>query len=320
VDRTAARRAAQKALSAATRLQEYRDYLAQVRAFKAAGAPGSPPGGASAIDHEVLAHGRVALADTRTIAGTTLGFVRTLYRSGALAAHAADWRGRVETAGTLRLADLWAAGSVTEAAREALRLAGMGDGVRQAIGAQIGALDARVIAKGSQLIVEATIGGQAVQGILETEPHPTRPATVKALLAGGRLDELTDALSVGEPIYLVGAGLDTNGAYPEDIALHGALAAVREGVRHVRKLEDAGLAVYGGGDPAVIGYIVFFGALAALVAGFILVLTECDGGTPDSTACTVGKVLEALGFLVILIMAAYEKKPPPHRATWRWAA
>jgi hypothetical protein len=305
----AAVRDARGALEAAARLQGYRNYLAQARTFKAARERSGSPDVTSPIDGEVLVHGREALADVRTVSVTALDLVRTLRRGGALEPLAASWRDAVASAGSVRVADLWAVASASGEGREALRRAGVDDTLLQGLDESLGALDARVSVDGSHLVVEGTFDGRAVRGDVETGSRPARPSGVLELLTRGRFEVLADAVERGEPAYLDGAAPAAagSGARPEDVVLHGALAAVRESVRHVRKLEDTGLATHRGGAPGVIAAIVFIVALSVFTAGIILVAThQCDDQASDydGAACKIGRLLEALGFFVLFLVTA----------------
>jgi hypothetical protein len=313
VNTSAARRDAEDALGAAARLQEYRDYLTRARAAKAR--RGSTA--ASSIDREALAHGRRALADARTLSTSALALVRNLSHGGAFDAAAASWVRGVQATGPVRIADAWERLVASDDGPSAMRRAGVGESVLRALGEGVRAVDAHVSADGSRLVVEGTRDGRQVRGALETAARPARPTGVMDLLTRGRFAALTDAVARGQPAYLDGVAPPRGDVRAEELVLFGALGVLRDGTRHVRKLEDAGLATYEGGAPGVVAALLAIGVVL-FVIGAIVVIAECKEENPstgDSGACGVGRVLQALSAALLLYLFFSGDTPAPGTAT-----
>jgi hypothetical protein len=293
----------QTALASATRLQRYRDYLAQARAYKASGA-----GVSHRIDTQVLVEARSALSDVQVLANSTLSVFGSLSRGGALDQMTETWRQAVEVAGTISTLDLWNYAMAEGTNRNAIRAAGVDDALFAALDEAVRAADAQVSAVGDSLQVTGQVNGEPVNTSLATTPRPARAETVPDLLTRGRFAALSNALRHGEPAYLAGVPLVVNDVHAEDVALYVAVTACQEGVRHVRKLEDTGLETYLGASPGVIAAII----IVALIVGLGLAAEYCGkqgigaadhGGTDPSAQekCGLGGLLSFLAIILILL-------------------
>jgi len=304
VNTAALLREAEDAVGAVNRLHEYRDYLAQARAFKARNA--SEPARAGALEAQVLGHGRLALEDVRTLSRTALSVFGMLRSGGGLDPLLVACRRRA--AGGLHARESWDAAVASDSVRGALRRAGVSDGVVLALGEAIRAVDARISAAGTRLLVDGSFGGRRLQGAVETAPRPATPRGVIDLLTQGRFEALAGAVAAGEPAYLDGVGAPPGDARPDELLLLGALGALREATRHVRKLEDAGLSVYEGGEPGTIAVIAAIALVVAIVAA-VMIIADCpdngegepdvDGGGP---VCGIGVLLLVLSLATLALL------------------
>jgi hypothetical protein len=155
--------------------------------------------------------------------------------------------------------------------------------------------------------VEGLIDGERVRARIAARPPAAGlPRDPIELLTAGRFVALCDALERAEPAYLLGTGPRREPPSLEDLLIRDALAGQRESVRHVRKLEDVGLATYSGGDPATVVGIM----LVVAIIGAIIVAAECgdEGPSGPSDACAFGVLLLTLGTAVILGMMFHDKQ------------
>ena len=293
------------ALAAAARLGAYRDYLAEARAYKASGA-GRP----GAIDTQVLAEASQALSDIRAVATSMLTVVGSLSRGGALAPLVESWRQGVQAAGTVSTLDLWQHATAGGANRDAITAAGIDDKILAALDDTVSAADLHVGVERDSLRVTGLVNEQAVTASLRTAPRPATASSAADLLTRGRFETLADAVRRGEPAYLGGVGFIAGDLHAEELALHGSLTAVQEGLRHVRKLEDTGLATVEGAGSLAAWVVVL---LVISLIGILMAAGSC--GHPDALGrendtCTLGKILAALAFFIILGLASddYTKK------------
>jgi hypothetical protein len=301
----AVRREARQGLEAAVRLDGYRRYLARARAHKASARRDAAS--TAAFEREVLAQGRASVSDAYALSRSALAVTRQLWSVGALDERLAATREAAASTGAVEVLELWER-MTTPAAREALRAAGFSDQLQETTDGIVRSLRARLSAEGPRLVVTATADGRALTGSVATV-RAARPATAGELLSRGRFEELVAAVEGGEPAFLDGVSLDSRAGAPgEDLALLGALGVWREGVRHVRKLEDSGLATYAGGDPVTTIIVIGAIGLAALIASAILSAFCDEEEDPDSTACIAKDVLFVIAFIGLSIFGAVTGK------------
>jgi hypothetical protein len=183
--------------------------------------------------------------------------------------------------------------------------------VLRAIGEGVRGLDPTITVEGSRLVAEGTLRGRSWRGVVETAAPPARPRDVADLLARGRFDALAEELTRGEPAYLGASGVGEVTRY-EELVLADALATLREGVRHLRKLEDVGLAIHEGGDPTTIAAI----ALVVLIVSTLIVIAECEsdesGGLDESSidsnkACGIGVFLWVLALVTLGVLTGQKQ-------------
>ena len=281
------------ALQAGTRLRAYYDFLTQARASKASGAAA-----ASGVAAQVLAQAHDALSDFRTVSTSTIRVTGSLAQGGVLSQLLQSWQQAAASAGSVSTLDLWKQVTAPGPGRDAILALGIDDASFAMLDQSVSAVDVHVTADGNQLVVSGEMNGETVNGSLMTVPRPANPASVADLLTRGRFDALSTAFQGGEPAYLQGAALVPDGAYADDVALYGALTAYEEGLRHVRKLEDTGLATYTGAGAVTVLIIV---AVIFGLAGGLMMAEECKGDADQSTACTIGKVLFDIGLVLLMI-------------------
>jgi len=298
-DGAALHRDAQAGLDAAERLRGYGNFLEQARSIKAKSARAG-----GNVDREVYAQSLRALEDANTLAVSTLRAVRNMYHGGSLAGVTDTFRRSLQRSGPIAVVDIWAHATTSTRSRGVLERAGISEAMRAAFDATVRAADVRVSADAGRILVDGSAGGAPIKTQMTTKPRPA-PSRITDLLFLGRFDALADAFESGEPAYLSGLALPDDEPRPEEVALAGVLATYHDMVRHVRKLEDIGLASYRGAGPVTILIIV---AAALIVAGAIVGYEECpafttltEGSSSDSLACGIAKALFSLGLLLLLL-------------------
>jgi hypothetical protein len=282
------------ALQAGIRLRAYYDFLTQARAYKASGAAA-----ADGVAAQVLAQAHDALSDFRAVSTSALRVTGSLAQGGALSQLLQSFRQAVAAAGSVSTLDLWKQVTAPGPGRDAILALGIDDASFAMLDQSVSAVDVHVTADGNQLLVSGEMNGETVNGSLMTVPRPANPTSVADLLTRGRFDALSAAFQDGEPAYLQGVALVPDGAYADDVALCGALTAYEEGLRHVRKLEDTGLATYTGAGSALVWIIA--GAIVLTIGGLTMAAV-CKGfDLHKGAACTIGEVVFDIGLVLVWI-------------------
>jgi hypothetical protein len=302
IHRDALARDSAELLGALDRVRSYRAFLARARAAKS-------DGRAVDIDREVLAGARVAQADAAVAAASGARVMRALHVGGAFTRLSGAMAESLRGSGPVKADDLWTQVR-TDACRPCLEKYRVSDDMLDEFGDVLARTDLTIASDGAGVLVEGLIDGQRVRARMAVRaPAAGLPRDPIELLTAGRFVALCDALECAEPAYLLGTGPRREPPSLEDLLMRDALAGQRESIRHVRKLEDVGLATYSGGDPATVVAIL----LVVAIIGAIIVAVECDeedqepGGEP-STACMVGTLMLMLGTLVIIGMAFHDKQ------------
>jgi hypothetical protein len=210
----------------------------------------------------------------------------------------------LKAAGPIKAGDLWTRIRTTESFRPCMERSGITDAMLDEFGAALARTDLAITAEGGAVVVYGKVDSEPVRARLAPRvPSKALPHDATDVIASGRFLALCDSLERGEAAYLLGAGPLRDPPSLEDLLMSDALAAQRESVRHVRKLEDVGLATYAGQGAAVIVGIL----LAIAIVGAIIVAFECDEQTPpgqDTDDCRLGKFLLMLGTAVIIAIWA----------------
>lgn len=294
INRPEFRRAAAEFLEASERLQGYRDYLALARDAKASGR-------APEVDRAMLGHSPQVRSDHRSAGSASTRSALELHRSGAATRIGNCLADALRVSGTTTACDIWRSFKNSPCARGSLDRAGAPKLVLQALEKIVPRLDISLHVAGKAIVAEGTLDGQRIGARMETAPRAAAPADLRSLLARGRFERVATLVARGEPAYLLGAGAPDGDPRLADLMLSDILAAQREGIRHLRKLEDAGLATHSGGEPATIALI----GLAILIIGALILIAECRGNEPDdpdaSEACVAGMLLSGLGIALLLI-------------------
>lgn len=298
------------ALAALNRLDQYRSYLEAVRAAKSrASAQGVAVDG---FDRAALANGQRALGDVLTVASATATLATDEHLSGALQTRVEAMHRALHASGPVRMSDMWSWIRAQTGAEAVLRQIGISTSMLRAIDDNVGAYDVTATTVESRITLRGTLSARAVDVAMTTNPLPTSPSNLIDALSRGRSEMLADMLARGEPTYLNGVpSAESDGAVrPYDMVIHAAGAFVREGVGHVRRLEDAGLTTYNGADPGTIIVVSVAIGLGLLIAGVVTGLI-CEGSSGHDQShhpvvCVISDVLFVLG-LWALGLAFHER-------------
>lgn len=288
------RRDLERALSAATTLASYRDFLAAGRAHKAA-----RRGTSLEFERELATQADGALRAARELGAATLRSARHIRNAGRFDEALDSWHDALRATRTVRLRDVLADVFDDPAAREALEEAGLTKAIRTELSSTLEPVGFRASVKAGTLRVEIPAGdGREAHTVrVARDPRPGRPRNVSDLLDQGRFDAITDALdtsrfALGDVVPATGATPDRE---PSELLLTGAMLIVQRTARHRRGLQDAGLALHEGRDPGTAGVLLVAAAVLA-VAAFALALMCGEG---NETACTVGAILFGLALLLM---------------------
>jgi hypothetical protein len=297
---------ASRAISAGERLRAYRGFLAGARARKAQ--HGSSP----LLEAEVLAQARDAQSDLRALGGSALRVVRHLEATGLLAGTLAAVRDALRTGERVSVDDVFADVVGDETARAALANLGLTEATLGAMGDVIAEANLTVEADGASVRVRSPRRDRDVR--LASRPRGIPPGSPAALL----FDRVFEA-AVAQweqpgwfPFDVFELRPDRPGeppvSDPLDAVLGAAVASRLEMARHVRKIEDAGLAAYTGRDPAsaltVAAILGIAGLVAVAAGGALLAICGLDpNSSPGSRICIAGDLLLAIG--IILLVASF---------------
>lgn len=302
IHRSALARDSAELLAALDRIRSYRAFLARARAAKASGR-------AFDIDREVHARALIAQSDGATAAAAAARVMRSLHVGGGFNRLTTAMTEALKASGPATVGDLWAH-IRTETCRACLDRSGVGDAMLDELGDVLARTDLSIASDGAGVTVEGFVDGERVLGRMTARSSATGiPRDPIEFLTAGRFVALCGALERGEPAYLLGTGPRREPFSLEDLLLHDALAGQRESARHVRKLEDVGLATHVGGEPATVAAIL----IGIAIVGAIIVAAECGeenpglGGGP-SDACTLGVLLLTLGTAVLIGLAVHDKQ------------
>jgi hypothetical protein len=289
------RRELERALSAATTLASYRDFLAAGRAHKAA-----RRGASLEFERELAAQADGALQAARQLGAATLRSARHIRNAGRFDDALDSWLDALRATRTVRLRDVLADVFEDPTAREALEEAGLTQPIRTEISGALESVEFLASAKAGALRVEIPDGdgGNPHTVTIARDPRPGRPRNVADLLAQGRFDAITDALDKSRfaiSDVVVPAAGPAPDREPSELLLTGSMMIVQRTARHRRGLQDAGLALHEGRDPGTAGVILVAAAVLA-VAAFALALMCGEG---NETACTVGAILFGLALLLM---------------------
>jgi hypothetical protein len=292
-------------LGALDRVRSYRAFLVRARRAKAGGSP--------AIDPLVYAEARTIQQDAAIATNRAARIMRTLHVSGACTQLTGSMAKSLKVSGPIKLKALLTRVRVT-ACRPCLLRYGVRDPMLEEFGAALAQTDLTIAADGLGVKVNGTANGKRVRGRIAARRHIVGlPRDPLDLLNRGRFLALCDSLERGEAAYLLGTGPQREPFSLEDLLMTDTLAGQREAGRHVRKLEDLGLATYAGGAEAVL-----IGLLAIAIIGLIIAAKECDEKTPsgeDTDDCKLGKALALLGTGVLLALGAGSDSKPTNLNT-----
>jgi hypothetical protein len=302
-------RTARRAMRAAEGVAAYRRFLQGARTHK--GERGaSPP-----LEREVLAQARQAQGDLRALSAGALRIARHLEATGLLGESFAAVQTALRRAGRVSVRDLFADIVEDETGRQALKDVGLSEATIQALSEIAAETDATIEADDPGLRVRSSQRGRDVR--LVSRPR-SGPATSPSQLLFGRLfDAAVDGwetpghfpFDVTEPPPARKGAPATRDVL--DVMLASSIGARLEAARHVRKLEDTGLAVHAGREPASLftGAVVIGTAGAILIAAGGTIKVICAVSTdlgPGDRICQLGDFLIILGaaFLAAAVVLA----------------
>jgi hypothetical protein len=279
-------------MQSAMRLLSYWQYLAAIRKQKAARHY------RSIFEADVVAQARGAAVDARSLGHRALSILRQLRNAGALEQALQRVERNARDVGKLDLKAAGLAALQTEHAREALRREGIDSSLLDALRTQLERVQV-VVEPGEHGTVR--IDGTAVALSKATQ----RPATLAQALSAGSFDRIVDALGSDEP-FLAAPVAAARNSQSRTVDVYEGVAAqasalAHELVRHVRKIEDVGLATYEGGDPATIGTILIIaGVVMIVVGGAIVVYCKSKHKDMDEDECKEGIDLLTLGLFLLV--------------------
>jgi hypothetical protein len=290
IDHGALAREAPVIVAAARRLLGYRNQLARLRAFKASSAKGARRGEA---DRLALSGARSALAASDSLVSASVSALRQANLDGGLDRFAARLNEQVTAAGEIAAIELWQGIATTPEPLAVLDRIGFDGELRDVFQELLESARIRCTSVGTRLIVVSEAHGQAGRAEIETGPEDTA-RTVRDLFTRGGFEAISAAIEAGSPAYLMNAGI-LDGARMGESMLAAMVTAQRDLVRHVRALEDRGLATYSGADPGSVLVGLMIAALVAFILGLVA-LGICAAGV--DAACTVAEVLLILGAIL----------------------
>jgi hypothetical protein len=283
-------------MAAANRLAAYEVYLAKARVYKSSL---TDPVASRSFDRSVLAQARQANSDVWTVAAQALSVTRALSQVGRTRTTTESWFDEVHSAGTLRAVDLW-----TRKAQDGMTQRGATAELLSAISQALNTCDVRASTERPGVLLELNVNGATSKGHLAPEPPPDTPSGIVSQMMRGRTDQLVEMVARQEAAYLLGFPPFDGTARLEDAVAASALSATRDAVRHVRKLEDSGLATYTGASPALITGLVIAG-IVLFALGIAGAAVFCPGQSQaDKELCDASGALATLGVLVILGLLA----------------
>jgi hypothetical protein len=278
-------------IDTAKRVREYRAFLALSRAAKAAGRVPD-------IDRGVQAQARVTHMEGVRAGAAAARSMRSLHAGGAFGNFVDSLAASLTVGGTVNGADLWKWVLETEDVRPHLERYGIDAGALDEFGGLLARTSLTASSDGGQIVVEGSMDGKPVSGRMAARPRRGMPHDAVSLLTGDRFDSLCDELERGEPAYLLGAGPLREPLFAEDLMMSAALASQRESIRHLRKLEDVGLTVHGGGEVLTIMLVI---AAAIFLTAMVIAAIECDYPDDTDTACQLAGKLAILALFVLLL-------------------
>jgi hypothetical protein len=280
----------------ATSLLAYQNYLAQARRHKA-----SRQSVSLEFEREIQAQARVALSEMQTLGGSGLRLIKHIKNAGMIGHILERWQDAVNVAGPVQAETIWDDMLADAETRRAFTSLGISDEILTRVADLFAQLKPSVVLDQGQLSLEVKVPGQTqVAQMRLINPNSRRPRTVSELLRQGQFDRLVELYDQPGGIKVDIA--TSRNIRPPDVseaALVGAVLGMQELARHVRKLEDTGLAIYEGKDPATILIAAIIGGMLLVALGLYITGEFCDQDNPDSTACSIGWILFALGLLML---------------------
>ncbi|MBZ0278612.1 MAG: hypothetical protein K8I60_20865 [Anaerolineae bacterium] len=285
----------QMVLEKTAQLVAYGKYLADARTYKAQQRSVS-----QAFEREVLAQARVTQSDMHTLFGSSLRLIKHMKNAGVIDHALRDFEKATQDAGGVQIGDLWNDIVNDPEARGALVDQGVTGEMLDIATGVIQQVDSRVVFEQAHLTVEVKLpGAEHSKRIMMSRTTTRQPHSITALLRQGQFDRIVELFDQPNRMSLDIAPLKHNAPIPaHEIALTGAVLAEQEMARHIRKLEDTGVAIYEGGEPNSILALILIGIVLTAI-----LLSTCEED-PDATSCKIGRILLVLGLILLLIASA----------------
>jgi len=298
INAQAIQRDASLVLAKATSLLGYQQYLSQARSWKAR-AKALPQG----FEREVQAQAASALADSQALASAVLRMTNQFKQSGELDRMLGDWIATIGHSGPIHTADLVADLENQASIRQTLQAEGVSDDIWNSLITNLKNVDGSLSVQEGKLTAQMKVPGQDKPRKLVFAPSATgMPQTLSDLLRRGRFEQLAGLFlqtgGAGQLHLLPGPPRDLELA---DVVLSGAILSVQTMAAHSRGLQDAGLAKYAGSSVTDILVVAFLGAAGL---GYLLEGKYCTPGNEHSAACIAATILEFLGALGFVVLAA----------------
>jgi hypothetical protein len=281
---------AKEGLRSIETLRGYREFLSRARTSKAEAA-----GASVAFEHEVLSEARRAKEDARVLSTKALRVARHLKNAGLADAALQSWKNGVEAVGTVQLNDVLT--DLLQGTRlTALQAAGLSRGAIEDIAGAVEQLQPVLLVRHGMMCLQTNRQDEEIS--ISRRPPSGRAKTLNDLLFGNKFDAVADVFHQPSRVLadVLPTGMRSAGAGttdPLEALLSGATLVVRDFHRHVRKLEDTGLATHHGAEGVTIALIALLvAALALVLIGGILMCDE------DDAECMAGALLLMLGMLL----------------------
>jgi hypothetical protein len=230
------------------------------------------------------------------------------HSTGALQARTEALCIALAASGPVHISDTWNWVVNQAGATDTLEQIGVSESMLRVVNQQVDASNVELAAAHSQITLRGTLFGRELDSAITANPVSVMPANIVDALSRGRSRALAQMLARGESAYLYSTPSAPSGGAAQgyDVIIQGASEFLREGVAHVRRLEDTGLATYQGAGPA--SPVVFWLAVACgmlaigIVAGIV-----CDKNSEKHPiACTISGI--ALDLAIIFFSAAAGSK------------
>jgi hypothetical protein len=285
------------ALQKIASLMGYQNFLSQARQWK-----GTNKIVDSRFERQVQTEAAQAVSDGNDVAGAVLRLALQRKSAGVLDGTLQAFVAGLTASGPVQISDLWNDVAGDPAARQIISQQGVPDQLYSALDSGMRQFSGQIAAAGAGIAANLTFTeqgqttGKSYRFVVN--PSASGPATsLDDLLKRGQFERAVTRYQQTGALSLE-AGVGANQQFePADAILAGTGLGLAFLAQHARKLEDTGLDTQTGAG-AVLGVIFLVALLTTLVGGILE--TQCSG-SPQGSACQIGKILSVLGILVMAI-------------------